>query len=174
MPNVMEELTAAEKHEAARAFALSGGLSKFQQAKQRKKAVGVTRKKRRGKVATTKATKSRAKRTLSSQSSNMASTVVALPSLQQRNINGADNASTVSIDPQDKHCWPRVTRGVWQYVYIASGPFAGKFGYYDDQEGDNAIIYFGAPLLGEGPYEVPVEALRQPPTSQTSNAFQSI
>jgi hypothetical protein len=163
----MTKLTAAEKHEAARAFALSGSLSEFQQAKQRKKAVDASLQKRRGKATVVKATKANAKRTLTSQSS---STVVVRP-LQGSN---SDNISTVSVDPQDKNCWPRITRGAWQFVYIASGPFEGRFGYYDDQEGDNAIIYFGAPLLGEGPYEVPLEDLRQPPSTQITHAYRSV
>ena len=58
--------------------------------------------------------------------------------------------------------WPRVAFGDWGFVYIAGGPFEGRFGYYDDEDGD-ALVYFGAPLTGDGPYKIPHQHLRKPP-----------
>ena len=57
--------------------------------------------------------------------------------------------------------WPLVQSGDWGQVYVSS---EGRFGYYDDDDGeDEAIVYFGAPLTGDGPYVYPRSALRQPP-----------
>ena len=57
--------------------------------------------------------------------------------------------------------WPVVRSGDWGQVYVSS---EGRFGYYDDEEDeDEAIVYFGAPLSGDGPYVYPRSALRQPP-----------
>jgi len=52
-----------------------------------------------------------------------------------------------------------VERGNWGLVYI---PSEGRFGYYDDEDG-GSIVYFGAPLSGDGPYVYPRSSLRQPP-----------
>mmetsp|Transcript_3084 Transcript_3084/g.3465 ORF Transcript_3084/g.3465 Transcript_3084/m.3465 type:complete len:193 (-) Transcript_3084:62-640(-) len=68
-----------------------------------------------------------------------------------------------------KSSWPKVKNGEWGYVYICGGPFAGRFGYYDDHE-EQALVYFGAPLLGDGPYDVPLQYLRDPPASEKKNA----
>ena len=69
-------------------------------------------------------------------------------------------------DPNDeifKQSWPQVKRGEYQYVYISEGPFAGKFGYYDDvDDSNNALIYFGMPLVGDGPVSVDHSQLRIP------------
>ena len=57
--------------------------------------------------------------------------------------------------------WPLVQSGDYGQVYVSS---EGRFGYYDDDDGeDEAIVYFGAPLTGDGPYVYPLSALRQPP-----------
>ena len=57
--------------------------------------------------------------------------------------------------------WPVVRSGDWGQVYVSS---ENRFGYYDDEEDeDEAIVYFGAPLSGDGPYVYPRSALRQPP-----------
>ena len=40
-------------------------------------------------------------------------------------------------------------------TYIAGGPFKDRYGYYDDADDEDeneALIYFGAPLTGDGPY----------------------
>ncbi|CAB9521659.1 expressed unknown protein [Seminavis robusta] len=145
MPKDNGELTAAEKHEAARAFALSGTLSKFQRAKQRKKALEAA-------ITTAKA-----------PPPARASSKAKAPKPQKRKQN-----------KNDKNSWPQVQQSDWQYVYIAKGPFAGRFGYYDDQEEDSAVIYFGAPLLGEGPYCVPLEDLRVPPKSYCKDSYTPI
>ena len=58
--------------------------------------------------------------------------------------------------------WPKVEYGDWSYVYISGGHFEGKFGYYDDEEEGKALIYFGAPLIGDGPYDVKRLHLRKP------------
>lgn len=68
-----------------------------------------------------------------------------------------------------KSSWPKVQRGDWGYVYICGGSFQGRFGYYDDDE-DEALVYFGAPLLGDGPYEIPLKYLRDPPAEYKKNA----
>ena len=60
--------------------------------------------------------------------------------------------------------WPVVKSGDWGLVFIAQGRGAGRFGYYDDEEDeDECLVYFGAPLSGDGPYMYPRRALRQPP-----------
>lgn len=69
----------------------------------------------------------------------------------------------------DKKSWPKVKMGHWDYVYICGGPFAGRFGYYDDHE-KHALVYFGRPLTGDGPYDVPLRYLRDPPASVKQNA----
>jgi hypothetical protein len=57
--------------------------------------------------------------------------------------------------------WPIVKRHDWGLVYVSS---EGRFGYYDDEEDeDECIVYFGSPLTGDGPYNFPRGALRQPP-----------
>lgn len=57
--------------------------------------------------------------------------------------------------------WPVVSSGAWGLVYVSS---AGRFGYYDDEEDeDECIVYFGAPLSGDGPHMYPRCALLQPP-----------
>lgn len=134
MPNEKGALTAAEKHEQARAFALSGTLSKFQLAKKKKRA--------QEKPTVVKAGKTTAK----------------------------VEAKTKKESNFDAKLWPRVERGDWQYVYIAAGKFEGKFGYYDDHE-DDALIYFGAPLLGDGPHQMPLTYLRKPPISYCENVY---
>jgi hypothetical protein len=136
MPNENGELTAAEKHEQARAFALSGKKSKFQIAKEKKKALA----RAQGKQQPVKAGKTMAK------------------------------ASKKEADPNDPKMWPSVDRGDWQYVYIAAGTFQGRFGYYDDHD-EEALVYFGAPLLGDGPYEMPLSYLRKPPASYCENVY---
>jgi len=71
---------------------------------------------------------------------------------------------------EDRKKWPRVKYGDWQYVYICSGPFEGRFGYYDDHEG-SALVYFGAPCVGDGPYSIPLNYLRKPPAKYCKNVF---
>ena len=57
--------------------------------------------------------------------------------------------------------WPIVESGDWGLIYI---PSERRFGYYEDEESENeAIVYFGAPLTGDGPYVYPRGYLRQPP-----------
>ena len=68
--------------------------------------------------------------------------------------------TAAAADP--KSSWPRVKEGDWGYVYICAGPFKGRFGYYDDED-DGALVYFGAPLVGDGPYTIPLSFLRNPP-----------
>jgi len=65
--------------------------------------------------------------------------------------------------------WPKVKSGEWGYVYICGGPFEGRFGYYDDKEG-GSLVYFGAPLVGDGPYKIPLRYLRDPPASHKRSA----
>lgn len=144
MPNEKGQLTAAEKHEQARAFALSGSLSKFQQAKQKRRAFEALQPQQ--KVAPTKA----------------ANTLVKRASKPKK------------VDSTDPKNWPRVERGDWQYVYVAAGKFAGRFAYYDDHELNEAIIYFGAPLLGDGPYGVKLSSLRKPPGRYCQNVMVSL
>ena len=59
--------------------------------------------------------------------------------------------------------WPEVESGDWGLVYISSGAFRGKFGYYDDEEDeDEAVVYFGPPLLSDC-YTLSLASLRKPP-----------
>lgn len=60
--------------------------------------------------------------------------------------------------------WSRVDVYDWSYVYISGGEFEGSFGYYDDEDDREgySLIYFGAPLLGDGPYSIKHSLLRKP------------
>ena len=152
MPNEKGELTPAEKHEQARAFALSGTLSKFQLAKKKKREMAARQDKKTTQPPV-KAGKTTAK-------------------VQHHQQQQAKSSSSTKIDASnDPKVWPQVERGDWQYVYIAAGEFKGRFGYYDDHE-DEALVYFGAPLLGDGPFEVPISYLRKPPASYCENVYE--
>jgi len=72
-----------------------------------------------------------------------------------------------AADPKSR--WPRVQYGDWGYVYICAGPFKGRFGYYDDEDG-GSLVYFGAPLVGDGPYTIPLSFLRNPPAKYQREA----
>jgi hypothetical protein len=57
--------------------------------------------------------------------------------------------------------WPIIASGNWGLVFVST---LGRFGYYEDEEDeDEALVYFGAPLSGDGPFMYPRSALRQPP-----------
>lgn len=71
---------------------------------------------------------------------------------------------TKQKDPSDPKNWPKVGGGDYDYVYIHGGPHDGRYGYYDDDD-PGPLIYFGAPLVGDGPYEIPRRYLRIPPQS---------
>jgi hypothetical protein len=71
-------------------------------------------------------------------------------------------AKKPSKKKDDKKSWPKVNYGDWSYVYITAGQFEGRYGYYDDHE-RSAIVYFGAPMVGDGPYSIPLKNLRKPP-----------
>ena len=59
--------------------------------------------------------------------------------------------------------WPVAEEGDYGLVYVAEGEFRGKFGYYDDDEDeDEAIVYFGPPLIGDC-YTLCLSNLRKPP-----------
>jgi hypothetical protein len=79
-------------------------------------------------------------------------------------------ASKTKAKAENRKKWPRVKCGDWQYVYISGGPFEGRFGYYDDHE-SGPLVYFGAPVLGDGPYEIPLRYLRKPPAKYCTNVF---
>jgi len=85
----------------------------------------------------------------------------------------ATNDPIIAPDERPKEDWEHVTRSDWQYVYICEGPFSGKFGYYDDHDDamDMAKIYFGMPVVGDGPYRMPLEDLRVPPHVYCHSAF---
>ena len=55
--------------------------------------------------------------------------------------------------------WPKVKRGRYGLVFVVSRQ---KFGYYDDDETPECIVYFGMPLLGQC-YGFRRSDLRQPP-----------
>jgi len=55
--------------------------------------------------------------------------------------------------------WPVVREGQYGLVYVVS---ERRFGYYDDDDEDGRIVYFGAPLVGECRVFMEHD-LRQPP-----------
>ena len=165
-------LTEEEKHEQARAFALSGSLSTFQRRKQRKSLLETTtnnnqvvqgRKSQQTKKAVKVSSRSKVKSTKKQQSKlsskeNEKMKSKELPPLvvppyhnteqEQRISTGpgpiltasplVTNTTTSSSypildageDPQTD--WAPVQYQDWQYVYVCSGPYRGRFGYYDD------------------------------------------
>ena len=201
-------LTAAEKHEQARAFALSGSLSKFQLAKQRKALENkllaeknLPIKASRPSVKNPKPASTYSYQTTTVTASTAAATpltavttpipptistapppLVAPRSDLPANTIPAEEPSPPPPDPpaasastvvvgEDPKTWATVDYRDWQYVYVCNGPFEGRFGYYDDHQDGFALIYFGMPMVGDGPYQMALEDLRKPPPKYCENAF---
>mmetsp|Transcript_3790 Transcript_3790/g.5167 ORF Transcript_3790/g.5167 Transcript_3790/m.5167 type:complete len:429 (+) Transcript_3790:95-1381(+) len=84
-------------------------------------------------------------------------------SLVNMNVQGAAPSNTIQLTQEEIATWPAVQKKDYRYVYIHGGELNGKFGYYDDVSPDEkALIYFGMPLMGEGPYAVDHSCLRVP------------
>jgi len=217
MPKARREPSLAEKHARARAFALSGHLSKFQLTKKKRQEEELGLQSRTGRGAK-RGGKSKAK----NKEIGMKGTGVAEKTFNHAKAEGdfsasaalpvLSNSSTVSMsshedpasdpllcftseatdadpfllitasaddsaitDPtprtstapeEDTADWQpaavdRDPSSDWQYVYINKGEFTGKYGYYDNNENekDAAMIYFGVPLLGDGPHKIPFSFL---------------
>uniref|UniRef100_A0A7S2YD01 Uncharacterized protein n=1 Tax=Entomoneis paludosa TaxID=265537 RepID=A0A7S2YD01_9STRA len=165
-----------EKHEAARAFALSGSLSKYQRKKaEQKKSEFHMQVLKPASIEQMKAPigfivcpqrLTKAARTVAKRKERKAAAEAEHNAGMAPVIDGSDQQEEyISEDPSD---WPVVKKGHWSYIYVIDGPHQGRFGYYDDHE-SSALVYFGAPLIGDGPYAISLSKLRKPPTKFCKN-----